>query len=93
MPGLLPIPPLDGGCALRALLFCRIEYTVAEKASRYIALCTLFIIYVLSILLLIYTEWNATLLLLCAVIFSGYFSTGKALNFLYKSIAFSGFVC
>ena len=75
---LLPIPPLDGGCALRALLFCRIEYTVAEKASRYIALCTLFIIYVLSILLLIYTEWNATLLLLCAVIFSGYFSTGKA---------------
>ncbi|MCI8332764.1 MAG: hypothetical protein HFE78_08075 [Clostridiales bacterium] len=74
---LLPIMPLDGGLALRYTLLAKIDYSKADSISRAVALTFLFIVYVFAVILLLYTEWNLTLLLLCTVIFCGYLSAEK----------------
>lgn len=73
---LLPVLPLDGGCALRSLLLCRLSLDRVDRVMRVICVCTLSVVYTASILLLLYTGWNVSLLLVCAVLFCTRFLRG-----------------
>lgn len=66
---LLPVPPLDGGCALRALLRHITDIVTADAVMRAISAVTLFITYIGAIVILMLSEWNISLLLVCIMLF------------------------
>lgn len=59
---LLPIEPLDGGLALRALLCCFLGKARAEKISFLISLLFLLPLAILGFLILLHTRYNFSLL-------------------------------
>ena len=61
----LPIEPLDGGLALRALLNVFFETEKAEKITFFVSLVLLFPLTVLGFLILLHTRYNFSLLLMC----------------------------
>ncbi len=67
---ILPVYPLDGGCFFRSVLFRYFEYEKAHRITRTIGLAVLFAVYVSAVMLLLFTEWNASLLVICICIFS-----------------------
>ena len=66
---LLPIFPLDGGCFLSAFLNCFFRVERVDFLVNFVSWLFIFPVYVISVLLLLYTGWNLTLLLLCISIF------------------------
>ena len=66
---LLPVCPFDGGAFLRALLLYFLEYSRAEGITRAVGSLTLIAFYFCAVLLLLYTEWNASLLAVFLCIF------------------------
>lgn len=66
---LLPVIPLDGGIFMRSVMFHYFEYTRAEKIVRAVSAVFLLAFYVCAVLLLLYTEWNASLLIVFLCVF------------------------
>ncbi len=75
---MLPVPPLDGGCALRALLLHLTDIVTAGTVMRAISALTLFITYIGAIVILMISEWNISLLLVCIMLFFVTFFEKKA---------------
>lgn len=66
---LLPVVPLDGGCALRALILNFSAIDFAYRVSKIISASFLFVTYVGAIIILMYSSWNISLLMLCVMLF------------------------
>lgn len=62
---LVPIEPLDGGLALKALFFWKLEKRRAERLTLVVSLIFLFPLALLGFFILIYTKYNISLLALC----------------------------
>ena len=62
---LLPIEPLDGGMALKALLCWKLEKRRAEFWALLTSIIFLFPLALLGFFILIYTKYNISLLVLC----------------------------
>lgn len=73
----LPIYPLDGGCFLRSILLHFFDCDIALKISDMVSALMLFMVYVSAVLLLLFTEWNVTLLAMCICIFTMTFLSQK----------------
>ena len=67
---ILPVYPLDGGCFLRAMLLRRFSLDRATGILRCVSVVTFCCVYAAAVMLLLYTEWNASLLVICIFIFS-----------------------
>ena len=65
---LMPAKPLDGYCALSALLLSRLSITKAEKICKAISLFVLFVIWIFSIYMILYANFNVSLLLMVTVL-------------------------
>ncbi len=71
---ILPIFPLDGGRALRAILLSRISYGRAMAVSKAISVIFLLPLCTLSVIILVKTGYNLSLLIICiylAVLLTG----------------------
>lgn len=71
---LLPLGSLDGGCVLRASLSYLLGCNRAETVCRTVGCCFFIPLYAVSVILLLLTDWNVSLLALCLILMYGVFS-------------------
>lgn len=65
---LLPSKPLDGYCALCALLLTKLSPPFAEKICKIISLTVLAFIWIFSVYMLLYANFNVSLLLMVTIL-------------------------
>ncbi len=61
---LIPAKPLDGYCAARSLSLCFFSLSVSEKICRSISVIILTVIWIFTVYMIIFTEFNLSLLIM-----------------------------
>lgn len=61
---LIPAKPLDGYCATRSVSLCFFSLTVSENICRIISVITLTLIWIFTVYMIIFTEFNLSLLIM-----------------------------
>ena len=67
---LIPVPCFDGGRTLRCILRSSADIVKADLICDAVSVLFLIIMYVFSVFLLFYTSFNASLLFICAYVFT-----------------------
>ena len=65
---LIPASPLDGYCALRSILLCLFSPQTAKKVGQYISLAVLIILWILTVYMMIFAEFNLSLLIMITLL-------------------------
>lgn len=65
---LIPANPLDGYCALRSLLLCLFTPQTAKRVGRYISLSLLIILWLFTVYMMIFAEFNLSLLIMITLL-------------------------
>ena len=61
---LIPANPLDGYCALRSILLCLFSPPTAKKIGQYLSLAVLIILWIFTVYMMIFAEFNLSLLIM-----------------------------
>lgn len=65
---LIPAAPLDGYCTLRSILLCLFSPQTAKKVGQYISLAVLIIIWIFTVYMMIFSEFNLSLLIMITLL-------------------------
>lgn len=66
---LFPITSLDGGCFFQSVLYHFFDYARVEVIVKVVNSLFLFAVYLCAVMLLLYTQWNASLLAVLICVF------------------------
>lgn len=65
---LIPASPLDGYCALRSILLCLFSSQTAKRVGESISLLVLTVLWVLTVYMMIFAEFNLSLLIMITLL-------------------------